>query len=55
MNLKNTIRQLLYEAVKNNLAEGVLLSGGIDSSTLAYFALKSNPCKELLLPTPNKY
>lgn len=39
------IRTLLEEAVKRNLAEGILLSGGLDSSILAVLASKFTSLK----------
>lgn len=40
---KKLLEKLLKEAVKKNLGEAILFSGGIDSSTLAYFGIKNNP------------
>jgi len=34
----STLRALLHDAVKRNLTEGILLSGGLDTSILAYVA-----------------
>ena len=42
MDLEKNLRKLLDDAVRNNLAESILISGGIDSSTLTYFALRNN-------------
>lgn len=39
------IRSLLEEAVKRNLAEGILLSGGLDTSILAFITSKFTPLK----------
>ncbi len=40
INLFKGLREALYESVKRNLAEGLLLSGGLDTSIIAYLASK---------------
>ena len=47
------IRFLLDEAVKNNLAEGILLSGGLDTSILAVIASKFTSLKAFTVAFQN--
>lgn len=43
------IRESLKEAVKNNLSEGILLSGGLDTSILSVIASKLVPLKAVTI------
>lgn len=43
--IRATLRLLLDEAVKRNLSEGLLLSGGLDTSILAFMASKLSSLK----------